>query len=622
MGMRLDGPRRLRLGVKRGFRRLRLGVWRGGLTLVVFGLVLVSFANGQAGDGVAADVAARLAAGEVPAALAEAEAAPAQHRDAAFVQIANHLAPRDRAAAARAMTQIADDSLRGQTAASIRSAGGRVGFGANLFNMPGFPGMPGAPGDDGAGGGAGMADFDPLIDLIKSTIAPTTWDDIGGPGAIDGFEGGVAVDPSGLMRPLDDPALTAALRLAKDAARRGPVEASTGNPRRASPLRMVSLPRLERHLQRRWALNQPPTETMRTLAGLTEVRYLFFYEETGDIVIAGPAEDVTAGDEGRRVGVTTARPVLSLDDLAVLLRCAAKADGRFGCSITPRKESLAATQQYLNETARRSLAPGERPRWVRNVREKMGQQDITVYGVAPDTRVARVIVEADYHMKLVGLGIKPSVLGVEDYLSLLAKSGKDPGSVSVLRWWFTLKKDPLAATADRTAFALAAASGEWRAQVQSENERLTAEGERVHTGKAEEVNAEFAHKFTAHYGELAAKYPIYAEMENIFDLAVVALAIREHGLADQAGWTMSHLLSDECYAVAKYPAAKTVETVANAKVIGDRKVLLAVSGGVAARPLELVLGPALGAETGGQLTATAQQAKSPKDLAWDAWWWD
>ena len=32
-----------------------------------------------------------------------------------------------------------------------------------------------------------MADFDTLIDLITAPIAPTTWDDVGGEGSIQGF---------------------------------------------------------------------------------------------------------------------------------------------------------------------------------------------------------------------------------------------------------------------------------------------------------------------------------------------------------------------------------------------------------------------------------------------------
>jgi general secretion pathway protein D len=46
--------------------------------------------------------------------------------------------------------------------------------------------QPSAIGPGGMGGG-GVADFDSLIQLITSTIAPTSWDDVGGPGSIEGF---------------------------------------------------------------------------------------------------------------------------------------------------------------------------------------------------------------------------------------------------------------------------------------------------------------------------------------------------------------------------------------------------------------------------------------------------
>lgn len=46
--------------------------------------------------------------------------------------------------------------------------------------------VPAAPGQ-GAAGGAAFADFDSLIQLITSTIQPTTWDEVGGPGSIKEF---------------------------------------------------------------------------------------------------------------------------------------------------------------------------------------------------------------------------------------------------------------------------------------------------------------------------------------------------------------------------------------------------------------------------------------------------
>ena len=41
--------------------------------------------------------------------------------------------------------------------------------------------------------GDGQADFDSLIDLITSTVRPTTWDSVGGPGSIAPFETGLSI---------------------------------------------------------------------------------------------------------------------------------------------------------------------------------------------------------------------------------------------------------------------------------------------------------------------------------------------------------------------------------------------------------------------------------------------
>ena len=97
----------------------------------------------------------------------------------------------------------------------------------------------------GARGGAAMADFDSLIELITSTVKPDSWDDVGGPGAIDSFRGGVYVDSSGLLSRLPkttDPSLIAIHRASMDTA-------STGDPHKSAVLRKVSLTRLEREVQ-------------------------------------------------------------------------------------------------------------------------------------------------------------------------------------------------------------------------------------------------------------------------------------------------------------------------------------------------------------------------------------
>ena len=38
--------------------------------------------------------------------------------------------------------------------------------------------------------------------------------------------------------------------------------------------------------------------------------------------------------------------------------------------------------------------------------DALGRQDITMYGIDPRTHAGRVLVEADYRMKLVGIGLE------------------------------------------------------------------------------------------------------------------------------------------------------------------------------------------------------------------------
>ena len=138
--------------------------------------------------------------------------------------------------------------------------------------------------------------------------------------------------------------------------------------------------------------------------------YVFVYPESGDLVLAGPAGDWKVAKFGRVVSADTGEPIVRLDDLLVLLRRSHQSpDSYFGCMINPRQESLAQTQEYLNKTSSRPLEPTRRDAWIAKLRELLGKQDIEVFGVDPASRIARVLVEADYHMKLIGMGLADGV---------------------------------------------------------------------------------------------------------------------------------------------------------------------------------------------------------------------
>ncbi|MCC6946106.1 MAG: DUF1598 domain-containing protein, partial [Thermomicrobiales bacterium] len=174
---------------------------------------------------------------------------------------------------------------------------------------------------------------------------------------------------------------------------------------RFSKLRKISLNRLEQALVERQGA---AAEDMRYLAGLLRVQYVFYYPDTKDIVIAGPAEGWVANPAGRTVGMTTGRPTCQLQDLVVALRAFApgkKGTSMIGCSIDPTKEGLAAMQQFLR--AQGSFAtPDMTPQIVSGLQTSLGLQSISISGISPKTHFAQVMVEADYRMKLIGIGLE------------------------------------------------------------------------------------------------------------------------------------------------------------------------------------------------------------------------
>ena len=550
-----------------------------------------------------------LAAGEFgPArALADSIKNPAL-RDRALAQIAAAQAGVGaRNASVYTASYIGSDLVRGQTLGDIGSMliGRRFG---------------------GGFGGGPVADFDSLIELITSTIEPESWDEVGGPGSIDGFEGGVYVDGAGLLKRIEFKPGSPSLATIRNKA-----AASTGNAdvRRASRLRKVSLTRLEKQAQMLDALGRDPDDVMKSLAGLYKIQYILIYPETGDIVLAGPAGDWVVNAEGRKVNVDTGQPVLALDDLVTCVRNAMEQNSRFGCSITPRKENLAAAQKLLAKPDLRN------PRYREQLRSALGNQDIEVYGIDHRSRVARIIVEADYRMKLLAMDIEEGTVGVPSYLDLLKPSpdGKLPPS-DVIRWWFALNYDALHATKDRQAFEIRGQG----VKVLSETELVTETGERKHTGKSSVPAMEFAHGFTKHFDLLAKKYPVYAELRNVFDLALVAALLKSEDMAGQVGWHMTFFGAPKGNDHTKYqvelgPAAKEVATIMNHRSIEGAKrrtptgftslriTVLGVSGGVVIDPNSLVKRDAIKTDNYGLMKAE-RAASTPKGLQHHAWWWD
>jgi hypothetical protein len=461
------------------------------------------------------------------------------------------------------------------------------------------------------------------MDLITSTVHPELWADNGGVGDLRPFYGGVLVDAAGTMRlrmtaakagtlsELPSKAPVVGTAVSRDDA------SAVHSVRNESELRFVSLPRLEREVARRQASREALDPAMLTLAGMQRVRYVLVYPESGDLVLAGPAGDWVLSDERRIISRRTKQPVVRLDDFLVLFRRDnAAAESRFGCSINPRQDALAKTQAFLASTRVRPVAPGQRKKWLGELRDSVGTQEIEVFGVDPASRVASVLVEADYHMKLIGMGLEDGVDGVASYLetveSAMKRAGATPPPMSVLRWWFALNYETIHASPDKLAFELIGQG----VRVLSENEMLSEQGRRVHTGKSDPLNRKFAESFTAHFDDLAAKYPVYGELRNIFDLAMAVALIHQDNLAAKAKWKSTLFADNKSLPLPNALVPRQVETVVSHRVVKRTQIIAGVSGGVMVAPGDVLQ------DAGRTSGLRMERSIAAPDKDAGRWWWD
>ena len=356
---------------------------------------------------------------------------------------------------------------------------------------------------------------------------------------------------------------------------------------------------------------------MRYLAGLLRVHYVFFYPDSGDIVIAGPAEGWTTDPSERTIGIASGRPVIRLEDLCVALRAFppnGKVTRMIGCSIDPTKEGLKAYEQFV-----RSIGSSLDPRDTQKVemvaegmRNAKGLESIRVNGVSPKTHFAMVMVEADYRMKLIGIGLEKPPVKLVSFVD--RANATQLGSQGLARWFFTPNYECVRTSSDGQAMELVGDG----VKVVGEEELVATSGQRTATGHGNRASQAFTRDFTKVYSELADRSPVYAELRNMIDLAVAAAYIQKSDLYSKANWK-ADVLSDENTIVTEvFNAPKQVATVVN--VIRKGNHISMPNGGVEINPLMALAPEKVMADKDSKVSAARDKAKI--ELPKGRWWWD
>lgn len=415
--------------------------------------------------------------------------------------------------------------------------------------------------------------------------------------------GGVSVDAQGVVQSTSVQDRAGILRQMREQ-----VVQPTGKVAASTELRMLSLSKLQKEIDRALTAGEQLSDEVRYLAGLQRIEYVFVYPDRQDIVLAGPAEGWRVRDDATIVGVTTGRPVLQLEDLLVALRTvSATRDEAITVSIDPTPAGEKRLQQFMSGL---KSNPGADPRqYEQAMKEAFGPQQISLTTVPTTSRMAQTLVAADYRMKCLAMNLDSSpVAGLPSYMEMIRNGGANQGTQP--RWWMACDYDAILHSDDNLAWQLTGQG----VKAMTEEEYIDASGARSAAGRKNKLAQKWAEQFTNKFNELCGHEAAFGELRNVMDLNIVATLIEANQLASVAGLDLSVLVGsiDRLENVARQ-APKTIPAQCSF-VNGRAGWTVSASGGVEINPWRVVVEQS---KTSPAVALVRQKASQGNH-----WWWN
>ena len=239
-------------------------------------------------------------------------------------------------------------------------------------------------------------------------------------------------------------------------------------------------------------------------------------------VIDPPNQDIIL--IGRR---SSKRPPLHLDDLVVNFNAIWNGRSFPYCSLDPRPEDVANMNKVLSGSGTMTSLEQMRRLYSR-IKETWGPQMVVVGGVPKNSRHARTMIFADYHMKKLSQALV-NVAGIPSYLELSLKEARESAErgkmknvgMSMSRFWFHIAKGhPTFRESDGIIWL-----DQCSVAVLTERQRSTADGKLYDSGEDDPNARAFAGILSDRFQQATMLVPEYAELENLFRLTALLQAM-------------------------------------------------------------------------------------------------
>jgi hypothetical protein len=150
----------------------------------------------------------------------------------------------------------------------------------------------------------------------------------------------------------------------------------------------------------------------------------------------------------------------------------------------PTAEGLSRVQQFLRNAGSAQLTPDDSQTIVEGLRTSLGMQNIRIGGIAANTHFAQVLLECDYRMKLIGIGLERPPVRLVSYVD----AAKPTSSRNALtRWYFIPDYKCVRVAADRLGLELVGDV----VKLVTEEQLVAGDGSRAVTGKSNKASEIF-----------------------------------------------------------------------------------------------------------------------------------